>query len=276
MTRQAGNNAIGHDVLAGQLGQCIAGDRRGAILGCQRGVFQGDLQHELRLFRIVFQVALFAAKLDLVERRLGNVYMAAIDQFGHLAIQQGQQQGADVRAIDIGIGHDDDAVIAQLVDVEIGPDAGAQRGDQRGDLLAGDQAIETRFFDVEHFAAQRQDSLEFAIAPLLGRASCGVALDDVDFAQGGVFFLAVGQLARQTGAFQDAFPARHFAGLAGRIARPGGIDDLVAQGLGVGGVFKQPGFQRARHGLFDGGAHFAGDQLVFGLAAELGLGHFYR
>src|SRR5690606_29594545 len=33
--------------------------------------------------------------------------------------------------------------------------------------------------------------------------------------------------------------------------------------------------QGARHGLFHRGAHFAGNQLVFGLATELGLGHLY-
>src|SRR5690606_17095446 len=37
-----------------------------------------------------------------------------------------------------------------------------------------------------------------------------------------------------------------------------------------------PGFQRASHGVFHGRTHFAGHQLVFGLAAELGLGHLHR
>jgi hypothetical protein len=36
----------------------------------------------------------------------------------HLPIEEGQQQRADVRTVDVGVGHDDDAVIAQLVDVE--------------------------------------------------------------------------------------------------------------------------------------------------------------
>ncbi len=44
--------------------------------------------------------------------------MAAIDQLPHLAVEQRQQQGADVGAVDVRIGHDDDAVVAQLVDVE--------------------------------------------------------------------------------------------------------------------------------------------------------------
>ena len=42
-----------------------------------------------------------------------------------------------MRAIDVGIGHDDDLVIAQLVEVElIAANAGAHRGDQRADFLS--------------------------------------------------------------------------------------------------------------------------------------------
>ena len=34
-------------------------------------------------------------------------------------------------AVDVGVGHDDDAVVAQFVDVEVvGADAGAEGGDQ--------------------------------------------------------------------------------------------------------------------------------------------------
>jgi hypothetical protein len=75
--------------------------------------------------------------LDLVQRRLRDVDVAALDQLGHLAVEEREQQRADVAAVDVGVGHDDDAVVAQLGDVVVGlADAGAQRGDQRGDLLA--------------------------------------------------------------------------------------------------------------------------------------------
>ena len=46
-----------------------------------------------------------------------------------------EQQGADVLAVDVGVGHQDDLVIAQLVEVEVVVDAGAERGDQRLDLV---------------------------------------------------------------------------------------------------------------------------------------------
>ena len=58
-------------------------------------------------------------ELDLVQRRLRDVDVTALDQHRHLAVEEGQQQRADVRAVDVGVGHDDDAVVAQLVDVEV-------------------------------------------------------------------------------------------------------------------------------------------------------------
>src|SRR3546814_3353592 len=92
---------------------------------------------------------------------------------------------------------------------------------QGRDLLAGNQPIEAGFFYVKHLAAQRQNSLELTIAPLLCGTACRVTLDNIDFAQCGVFFLAVGQFARQAGAFKHAFTARHLACPAGCVARAG-------------------------------------------------------
>jgi hypothetical protein len=54
-----------------------------------------------------------------VERRLGDVEIALLDELRHLPIEERQQQRADVRAVHVGVGHDDDLVVAQLVDVEI-------------------------------------------------------------------------------------------------------------------------------------------------------------
>src|SRR5205809_5225033 len=41
----------------------------------------------------------------------------------------------------------------------------------------------------------------------------------------GVALLAVGQLARQAHRIEDAFSSRHFARLARRFTRPGGLDE---------------------------------------------------
>jgi len=81
--------------------------------------------------------------------------MAALDQLRHLPIEERQDQRADMRAVHVGVGHDDDLVIAQLLDVElVAADAGAKRGDQRADLFGGQHFVEARPLDVEDFAAQ--------------------------------------------------------------------------------------------------------------------------
>ena len=101
-------------------------------------------------------------------------------------------------AVDIGVGHDHDPVIADLLDVEIvAADAGPQRRDQRPDLLRTEHLVEPRPLDVEDLAPQRQDRLVFAVARLLGRTAGRVALDQEQLRARRVAFLAVGELARQ-------------------------------------------------------------------------------
>ena len=98
----------------GQLGQLFAFD--GACIGAagvHTGVVQRDLEQVFVEGRAVLEVQLFLAVLDLVQRRLGDVDMAALDQIGHLAVEEGQQQGTDVGAVHVRVGHDDDAVVAQ-------------------------------------------------------------------------------------------------------------------------------------------------------------------
>ena len=176
--------------------------------------------------------------------------------------------------------HDDDAVIAQLVDIEIIPahtfaDAGAQRGDEGEDLVAGEQLFVAGFLDVEDLAAQRQDGLELPVAALLGAAASGVALDDVDLAHRRVFLLAIGQLAGQAHAIEHALAARHLTRLARSFASARRINDLAADDLGVGGVLQQVIGQGLADHVFHRATHFAADQLVLGLAAELGLWHLH-
>src|SRR6185437_3827325 len=148
---------------------------------------------------LVLEVLLGLAARNLVERRLRDIEMAVIDDVAHLPVEEGEQQRADMGAVDVGVRHHDDLVIAQLVDREVIADAGAERGDQRADLLAREHLVGAYALDVEDLAAQRQHGLEFAVAALLGAAAGRVALDDEELGFGGVLFLAVGELAGQRG-----------------------------------------------------------------------------
>ena len=114
--------------------------RAGAHLAAgelQRRALEAGLDQVVVERPLVLQVLLGLAALDLEQRRLGDEEIAVLDHLPHLAEEEGEQQRADVRAVHVRVGHDDDLVVAKLLDVEIvAPDAGAERGDQRADLLA--------------------------------------------------------------------------------------------------------------------------------------------
>ena len=127
-------------------------------------------------------------------------------------------------------------MIAQLVFVEFVADAAAEREDDVAYRLAAEDFFEARLFDVEYLSAQRQDGLEFAVAPLLGAAARGVSLDDVYLAVGGVAVGAVGELAGQREAAHDRLAAhevlRLLRGLAG-LARAQRALDYRLEYLGA-------------------------------------------
>ena len=137
----------------------------------------------------------------------GDEGVAALDEGSHVAEKEGQQQRGDVLAVDVGVRHDDDLAVAQLRDVEVFADAGAEGGDEGADGVRGQGPVQARLFDVEDLAADRQDGLTLGVAAADGRAACGVTLDDEDFALGGRARGAVTQLAGHGGGFEDALAA---------------------------------------------------------------------
>ena len=85
---------------------------------------------------VVFQITLHFAQLCLVERRLGDVDMAMLDKFGHLSVKECQQQRPNMCAVNVGIRHDDDPVVAQFSDVVfVFSNARAKRLDQGDNFL---------------------------------------------------------------------------------------------------------------------------------------------
>ena len=179
-------------------------------------------------------------------------------------------------AVDVRIGHDDDAMVAQLGELEVVADAGAERGDQRADLVGAQDLVEARPLDVQDLAAQRQDRLEPPVAALLGRAAGGIALDQEQLGVRRIALLAVGELAGQVGDIEHALAPGQLARLARRLARRRRIDHLGDDRLGRRRVLLEPAIQaladHALHHLVDLGA----DQLVLGLRGELGVGHLDR
>ncbi|CAM5290421.1 hypothetical protein RLIN73S_04688 [Rhodanobacter lindaniclasticus] len=275
--RQSGDLVQCSLIAAQQLLQRLAGDRRRVRVVGQRGVVHRAGDQVVVQRGVVLDVQLLLALLHLVQRRQADVDVAALDQLRHLPVEEGQQQGADMRAVDIRVSHQDDAVIAQLVGVVLVlADAGAQRGDQGTDLGRGQHAVEAGLLDVEDLALQRQHGLGLAVAALLGRAAGGVTLDQEQFAQRRVLLLAVGQLARKAGDVQRALATGHLARLARGLAGARGVDRLGGDRLGLIRVFQQELAELLVDRLLHRGLHLGGDQLVLGLRGELRVGHLHR
>src|SRR5690606_5315678 len=147
------------------------------------------------------------------------------------------QQRANVRTVDVGVGHDDDPAVATLAEVLIGADADADGRDHVADFFAGEDFVFTRLVGVDDLGAHREDRLVFAQAARLGRAAGRVAFHGVELALVDVFAGAVAELAGEAAAAEDAFAvADELAGLAGRFAGLGGEDSLLDHRFGGAGI----------------------------------------
>ena len=67
----------------------------------------------------------------------GQIQVAGVDQGPHLRKEEGHEQARDVRTVHIRIRHDDDFVIAQIIDVEFGSHADAKRLAKIADFCIG-------------------------------------------------------------------------------------------------------------------------------------------
>src|SRR5262249_31554640 len=124
-------------------------------------------------------VRLLLAAFHLVEGRLRDIDMPAFNQLGYLPVEEGKQQRAYMTSVDVGVRHDDDAVISKLRNVEVVfADSATERGYQRAYLCRGEHLVEARLLHVQDLALQRQDGLSSAIPPLFGGSTGRVTLDD--------------------------------------------------------------------------------------------------
>ena len=110
---------------------------------------------------------------NLIEGRLRNVDKTLLYQLRHLPVEKRKQQRADVRPVNVRIGHDNDFVVTKFLDIERAfafaiTNTRADSGNHCSDLGVLQDLVQTGFLDVDKLAANRQDSLKFPIASLLG------------------------------------------------------------------------------------------------------------
>ena len=184
--------------------------------------------------------------------------------------------------VHVGVRHDVDAMIAQLRHIEPAllrltrPDAGAECGDQRPDLLTAEHAVEPGALDVQDLTLQRQNSLELAVPALFGAAAGAVALDDEDLGLGRIPLLTIRQLTRQAADIQHALTPGQFTGAAGSLTGAGRVHHLLDDLLGLTRMRLEPMAYGVRDGCLHHRLYLAADQLILGLAAEFRIRDFDR
>src|SRR5690606_34822229 len=229
-----------------------------------------DVVHALLL---VVRIELLLALLDPVERRLRDVDEAGHDELRHLTEEEREQEGTDVRAVDVGIGHDDDLVVARVLELELVTDARADRRDDGADLVVREDPVDPGALDVEDLALEREDRLVGAVPSLLRAAAGRVSLDEVDLAHRRVADRAVRELPREDATLERALLARQIPRAASRFPRPRRLQRLVddpPRGLRV--LVEEDREVLVHRGL-DGAPDLAVAELGLGLPLELRLHH---
>src|ERR1700691_2014856 len=248
---------------------------RFAVLALYGVLFGGALHQLAGEFALVADVAVHLAALHAIERRLRDINISFFDQLAHVAEEKSEQQRANVAAVHVRVGHENNFVIAQLAGVEIIlADPGAERGDDAANFLVVEHLVVAGFFDVEDLAFERQDGLVAAIAAAFGGAAGGFTLDEEDFAARGIAFLAIGELSGQAAGIESGFAASELAGLAGGFARASCVNTLADNFSRDGGMLVEI-FAKA---LVDHLLDYAFDvaiELALSLAFELGLRKFH-
>ena len=129
-------------------------------------------------------------------------------------------------AVNIGIGHDDNLVIPELLLVEVVRNACAERHYNGAELIVADNLVESALFNVEHFSPKGKNRLDSSVSSLFGGAACGVSLNDEKLCYRGVLFRAVGKLSGQGVAFKRRFSSCGFPCLSGGFPCTGRVKRL--------------------------------------------------
>ena len=289
MLRPEGQELLGLDAVAGQIGMAEAeavtdllDNLGGGIAGQFPSAGQSEPQaaeaqprqgavHVVLGLHIAFLLALS----HLEEGGPGNVDISRLHQGAEMAVEEGEHQGPDMGAVHIGVGHDDDAVVSCLGDIDVVPCPGADGGEEGADFQVAQEFFRGGLFGVDEFSPDGEDGLEGALPALLGGAAGGIPLHDVEFAEAGVLAGAVGEFSHQ--AHQGLLGIHDLLdGLAGLLPGQGGDHRVVHDARrNVRMLLEEP-----LQVLVGGALHQPPDlgivQLGLGLAFEEGVLHLHR
>ena len=117
-----------------------------------------------------------------------------------------------MRAVYIGIGHNNNLAVPQLLNVKVLADGSSQRRDHRHQLFIAVYPVDPRLFYVQHFAPEGENCLIPPVSSFLGGTACRVTLDNVQLCSLCGFFLTVCQLSGEGSAFHRRLAPCGFSG----------------------------------------------------------------
>ena len=234
---------------------------------------------------LLFVVAIFAHFVFVgakIKWRRSDIEVAFLYNPWHKTIEECHDKRVDVRAIDIGVGHDDNLIVAQFVDIgffivfTFYAKAHANTLDDVHYRLCFKHLMPLHFFYIEDFTLKRKDGLRVAVASLFGRATGRIALDEENLRGFWVFIRAIGKFSWQSTARHWVFSLNAFACFSGSDTCRCGQYHLIANKLSFFWMFFEIIAKSLSHGLLHSARHFAITQFCFGLSFELRLGHLDR
>ncbi len=163
--------------------------------------------HPLCVFRYTFQVPYHHIRYSssplawhrFIKWRHRNIYMSFINKFRHKPIEQCQKQCGNMCTVHIGIGHNNNLVIAKLCNIKIISisfrKSAAKCIDHRLDLRIGKHLVNTCLFNIQNLTSNRKDCLIITVSGCLCRTACGISLYDKDLTLGRISSLTVCQLS---------------------------------------------------------------------------------
>ncbi|GIX62436.1 uncharacterized protein BcabD6B2_18710 [Babesia caballi] len=238
---------------------------------------------------------------DAVERGAGDVDAPVLVQLRADAEEQPKQQDAQVGAVDVGVGEEDDLAVPERESGQRGDDLAAVRSLAQHDLLRasghhrlhvgqrvlpprarvhgeaqrGDEQLD--LLVLHHLQIARQHGLEAAVARLLRVAGGALALDDEDL--GGVHVVggAVGELGGEPGGEEvGVLLLDELLGVLGGLEGLPGGQRLVVDGQQQLRVLLQDLSHLVGHNALHRGARHLVAQLRLGLPVELGGHQLHR
>ena len=197
--------------------------------------------------------------------------MSLLDQLRHKPVNKGQHQRCDMRAVYIGIRHDNNLMIPQLADIKVLMNTGSECGNHRLDFGVGKNLVQTGFFYVQNLAAQGKDRLRRTASRLLCRAARGIPLYNVNLAIFRIFIRAVCQLAGQGCIFQRSLSSRQIPRPSCRFPCTLRQNGLFYDRLCNGRVLLQEIRQLFAHHAVHSASRLGVSQLLLGLSFKLGI-----